>query len=143
MKKKFLRKIGKIFIKIGKIKFILEIFLFFISFISHREHRENWKKEKQYEKEKKINEAEIEIINNTKAIKKPQMIVDNISSRLFNEAKRRKIKLDLKKEILSKEKEEKENYFSKSFVELKKDREIILNRSLINSNKTKYNFQVI
>jgi len=91
MLKKFQKKNGMMFILKGKKIFFMFIFFIF-RFINHKEIKENKIKEKQIEKEKIENQKEIEIINNCKTIKKSKVVVEQISNRMYDEAKIRKAK---------------------------------------------------
>jgi hypothetical protein len=77
---------------INILNYILCIIFIYFRFINHKEIKERKIKEKQIEKIKKENQKEIEIINNCKTIKKPKNKVEEISNRMYEQAKIREAK---------------------------------------------------
>ncbi len=113
--------------------------------MNHKKLRENWIKEKQKEKEKIENKKEEEILNNCKQIKKPKKNVEQFCNRMYEEAKRRQIKQQKKKENFEGEEKlnaDKNNTFTPNLSkDYKNDKSAILNNTK-SKIQTKYNFQV-
>ena len=73
------------------------IFYLFFRFLRHQKCKENWIEEKQKEKKVLEETREKEIIENCKTIKKPIQEIESSVQRMYNEAERRQLKFEKKK----------------------------------------------
>ena len=68
-----------------------------IRFLNYQKYKEQWLEERQRELKELEALREQELIENCKTIKKPKEEIEQSVQRMYNEAERRQIKMDIKK----------------------------------------------
>ena len=116
--------------------------------MNHQKYKDQWIEERQREKKELEALQEQELIENFKAIKKPRIEIEQSVQRMYNEAERREIKMDIKKNKnkINDNKIDIEEFMSKNNLHNREPRNMTPDLNHVNKNKKKqnnnYQFQV-